>query len=73
MVEYKTIIDSNGDYVIIIKNGIKDYELGNSVIPELFSMEATLERIDRFYFNMLMEKFIDLGCSIITVKLKDNL
>lgn len=62
--EYQTIIDKDGNYVTIIKNGYKDYQVAHTEVPELFSINATLEGIDKYHHNMLIEEFKRMECKL---------
>lgn len=63
--EYNTIVDKDDNYVVVIVNEVgKEYELGHCDVPELYPLDSTLEGIDRYYHNALMEGFKEMGCKL---------
>ena len=68
--EYQTIIDKDNKYVVVV-NDRPLYSLGHCSIPELYSMESTLEGIDRYYHNTLMEEFKEMGCKLKTMTINE--
>ena len=70
--EYQTMVDKDDRYVVISINSVRDeeYVLGYCDVPELYPMDATLEGIDRYYHNTLMEEFKSMGCKLKNIMIK---
>ena len=68
---FQTIIDKNGKYVIIEPRILyKEYDLAHCDVPELFSMEATLEGIDRYHHHKLMAEFGRMECKLVPITIE---
>ena len=72
METFQTIVDKDGKYMVIDTSNShhRQYGLAHCDVPELYSMEATLEGINRYYHYTLMEHFESMGCKLITKTLK---
>jgi hypothetical protein len=68
--EFKTIVDKDDNYVVVVTNEVgKEYVLGHCDTPELYPLDATLEGIDRYYHDKLMDEFEEMGCKFKSVVL----